>query len=217
MNLKDFYCFDVQGYMTQFFAPPCTNLGKKGEWELLYGQYDSFDMPVIFQQRKSYGGKKFTDFLNTGYGSNLRPISDKVLDILIDNNITGWKTYPIQVFDKKGNEVPGYHGFSIIGRCKDLDISLLKERVAVQYYESGPIREYYKGFPLDLSAWDGSDIFLLSGTGWSFITKRVYSLFKKHKITNIRYEKVTDHLITDFNREKYYINKDFKNSKYYNL
>lgn len=139
MNLKDFYCFDVQGYMTQFFAPPCTNLGKKGEWELLYGQYDSFDMPVIFQQKKSYGGKKFTDFLNTGYGSNLRPISDKVLEILIDNNITGWKTYPIQVFDKKGNEVPGYHGFSIIGRCKDLDISLLKERVAVQYYESGPI------------------------------------------------------------------------------
>ena len=220
MTLKDFYYFGTQGYMTQFYAP-CTSIDKKPvginwEWELLYGRYDNFDMPVIFQQKPSYGGNKFTDFLNTGY-ANLYPISDKVLDILIENNITGWKTYPIEVFDKKGNEVPGYHGFSIIGRCKDLDISLLKERVAVQYYESGPIREYYKGFPLDLSTWDGSDIFLLSGTGWSFITKRVYSLFKKHKITNIRYEKVTDHLITDFNREKYYINKDFKNSKYYNL
>ena len=216
MNLKDFYLFSTQGYMTQFFAPPC-NIGKEGNWKLLYGQYDSFDMPVIFQQEKSYGGKKFTDFLNTGYATNFSPISDKVLEILIDNNITGWKTYPIQVFDKKGNEVPGYHGFSIIGRCKDLDISLLKERVAVQYYESGPIREYYKGFPLDLSTWDGSDIFLLSGTGWNFITKRVYSLFKKQKITNITYEKVTDHLITDFKTEKNYINKSFKNSKYYNL
>ena len=216
MNLNDFYTYDTQGYMTQFYAP--CKMDRKGDWawELLYGRYDNFDMPVIFQQKPSYGGKKITDFLNTGFGTKLTPISDKVLDILVDNNITGWKTYPIQVFDKKGNEVLGYHGFSITGRCKDLDISLLKERVDVQYYESGPVRKYYKGFPLDLSAWDGSDMFLLSGTGFNFINKKVYSLFKKHKVTNIQYEKVTDYLIRDFRTEEYFINKSYKNSKFYN-
>lgn len=219
MMLKDFYCFYPQGYMTQFYAP-CPILltekyiGKNRTGELLYGKYENFDFPVIFQQKKSYGGKKMTDFLNTGWGGKLAPISDKVLNLLIENNITGWKTYPIRVFDKKGVEIHGYHGLSITGRCKDLDLTLLKERVDYQYRESGPVYSYYKGYPLDLSTWDGSDMFLLSGTYWRFINKKVYSIFKKNKVSNIKFYNLADFILEE-SLEKDFTNKVFKQSESY--
>ncbi len=205
--------------MTQFYAP-CPILltekyiGKNRIGELLYGKYENFDFPVIFQQEKAYGGKKMTDFLNTGWGGKLTPISDKVLNLLIENNITGWKTYPIRVFDKKGVEIHGYHGLSITGRCKDLDLTLLKERVDYQYRESGPVYHYYKGYPLDLSTWDGSDMFLLSGTYWRFINKKVYSIFKKNKVSNIKFDNLADFILEEF-LEKDFTNKVFKQSESY--
>ena len=205
--------------MTQFYAP-CPILltekyiGKNRIGELLYGKYENFDFPVIFQQEKAYGGKKMTDFLNTGWGGKLAPISDKVLNLLIENNITGWKTYPIRVFDKKGVEIHGYHGLSITGRCKDLDLTLLKERVDYQYRESGPVYHYYKGYPLDLSTWDGSDMFLLSGTYWRFINKKVYSIFKKNKVSNIKFYNLADFILEE-SLEKDFTNKVFKQSESY--
>lgn len=220
MELKDFYKFSPRGYMTQFYAPCPILLTERykgiSAFELLYGKYDNFDFPIIFQQRKSYGGQKITDFLNTGWGGLLTPISDKVLNLLIENNITGWKTYPIRVFDKKGNEIEGYHGFSITGRCKDLDLTLVKERVEYQYRESGPIYHHIKGFPLDISTWDSSDIFILSGTGYSFMSKKVYSIFKKAKVSNIEYIKVSEYVIMGEDIEESLINKKFKKDESYN-
>jgi hypothetical protein len=36
---------------------------------------------------------------------------------LEENQFTGWKIYPIKLFDKKENEVEGYHGLSVTGIC----------------------------------------------------------------------------------------------------
>ena len=205
--------------MTQFYAPcPIFSTDKyRGsgiEFELIYGKYDNVEFPLVFRQEKGYGGKKMTDFLNTGYAC-FYPISDKVLNLLIENNITGWKTYPIKVYDKFGTEIPGYHGFSITGRCRDIDLSLLNEKVDYQYIKSGPVYQYYKGFPLDLSTWDGSDMFLLSGTGFFFYTRKVYDIFKKNKISNIGYENVMD-FIVEPDLEKSFRIKKFKNRECYN-
>ena len=58
MILKDFYYFERQGYMTQFFAP-CSMLladeyrGMDDALDLLYGKYDTIRLPLIFQQKKS--------------------------------------------------------------------------------------------------------------------------------------------------------------------
>ncbi len=41
--------------------------------------------------------------------------------------------------------------------------------------------------PLDLDTWDGSDIFLLKGTAYAFLTKRVKEIMEKSKLTNIEY------------------------------
>lgn len=220
MTRKDLFWFSTYGYMTQFYAP-CPILlteayrGTNSTWKLLYGRYDSFEFPLIFQQEKSYGGKKMTDFLNTGWGAKFTPISDKVLHLLVENNITGWKTYPIEVYDKFGNEIKGYHGLSITGRCKDIDLSLLDEKVNYQYRKDGPVYQYYRGYPLDLSTWDGCDMFLFSGTSALFITRRVYNIFKKNKITNFAPENVMD-FIMDNSYEEFLRAYKFKNSEAYN-
>lgn len=216
MSLDNFYEFDTQGYMTQFYA----FMDRSGLYEknidnrLLYGKYDNIDFPIIFQQRKSDCGKKMTDFLNTGCGPLLTPISDKVLDILVQNNITGWKTYPVKIFNKHGIEIFGYHGFSITGRCKDVNLSLLQKKVDYQYIKDGPVYQYYKGFPIDLSTWDKSDIFLLSGTRYLFISEKVYKLFKYNKITNIDCKKVSDKIIKE-DSEVFLRNKEFQQSEIY--
>ena len=181
---------------------------------MLYGKYDNVEFPLVFRQEKGYGGKKMTDFLNTGW-STLYPITDKVLNLLIKNNITGWKTYPIEVYDKFGTEISGYHGFSITGRCKDIDLSLLDEKVNYQYIKDGPVHQYYRGYPLDLSTWDGSDIFVLSGTGSTFFTRKVYNIFKENKITNFDPKNVMDFVIVD-SFEKDLRAYKFKNSEAYN-
>ena len=217
---NDFYEIDSEGYMTQFYAP-CPILlteryiGKNSALKLLYGIYEDFDFPLTFKQEKSYGGKKMTDFLNTGWGGVLTPISDKVLKLLRDNNITGWKTYPIRVFEKNNVEIQGDHGFSITGRCRDLDLTIWKEKIDYQYRDSGPIYHYWKGFPLDLSTWDGSDIFLLAGTAHAFINKRVFSIFKNAKVSNIKYKNVGDFIVMGHDLEKDFVNKVFKQKESY--
>ena len=40
-----------------------------------------------------------------------------------ENNPTGWKIYPIKLYDKKDNEVLGYHGLSVTGKCASIDYS----------------------------------------------------------------------------------------------
>ena len=75
--------------------------------------------------------------------------------------------------------------------------------------------QYYKGFPPDLSTWDGSDMFLLSGTAFHFYTKKVYEIFKKNKISNILYQNVMDFIIDDYFEESFR-NYEFKKRESYN-
>ena len=61
----------------------------------------------------------------------------------------------------------------------------------------GPIDEtvtypYYKGALIDMSEWDGSDIFMPSNSWRKFITEPVYKALKKAKTTNIKFEKATE-------------------------
>ncbi|HRD54959.1 MAG TPA: hypothetical protein PLC42_01035, partial [Parachlamydiaceae bacterium] len=89
---------------------------KINELNLIKGDYIDVNFPIIFKHEE---GKKLTDILDTGY-VGLFLISDKLKVFLEKNQLTGWKTFPIKIYDKKKIEISGYHGFSIIGRCKSI-------------------------------------------------------------------------------------------------
>ena len=62
---------------------------------------------------------------------------------------------------------------------------------------------------------EGSDIFVLSGTGSTFFTRKVYNIFKENKITNFDPKNVMDFVIVD-SFEKDLRAYKFKNSEAYN-
>lgn len=145
---------------------------------LIKGNYTDISFPVIFKQEC---GNRLEDILYTGCVT-LYLISDRMKFILEKNNITGWKTFPIVVHDKKGKEVVGYHGFSITGRC-DLISYENSKIIEKKYVPTGPIVRYYVG--AEVENWGGTDFFTPQNTYQILVTKKTADLLKENKITNV--------------------------------
>ncbi len=146
--------------------------------KLIEGKYDEIDFPVIFKQEY---GKNLKDILDTGWPS-LYLISDKMKTILEENLLTGWKTFPIKLYDKHDCEIPQYYGFSVVGRCGPTNYEN-SDIIEKRKVPTGPLCQYYKGVSFD--AWDGNDFFIPKNTMHIFITKKVAEVLRKNKITNI--------------------------------
>ncbi len=140
MNIEDFYDFGSKLVSSTFLA--CA-VGLKefhpivpnkhyifDEHRLIQGDYDSISFPVVFKQEY---GKKLQDLLDTGW-ADLYLISNRMKAAFEDNHLTGWKTFEIKVFTKRGEEIQGYHGLSITGRCGKIDYSKSEIiKIDVQY------------------------------------------------------------------------------------
>ena len=191
MEIKDFFEFSNNYVMSTVMA--CAvglktdENGKDDHWKLIRGDYEKIDFPVVFKQEH---GKKLTDTLGTGWPS-LYLISDRMKKILEENQLTGWKTFPVKVYDKKGNEIFGYHGFSILGSCGPIDYSK-SEIIEKSVRPNRPPSKYYKGLYVGLDQWDGTDFFMPPKTYEIIVTKKAADVLKKNKITKIQLENLAD-------------------------
>jgi hypothetical protein len=161
--------------------------------KLMKGEYNDINFPVVFKQKY---GKKVQDILDTGTVS-LCLISDKFKAVLESENLTGWKTFPIKILDKKEIEIPGYHGLSITGRCSQI-LYGKGEIVEKRLVPKGPLSKYYKGLQIDLDKWDGSDFFVPEGSLWIIVTTKTADALRKAKLTNVRLENLADIEIDEF-------------------
>lgn len=197
MNIHDFFGFysklsssAVSAYpigLKNILDPSGNVLLESENYELILGEYKGIDFPVLFKQER---GKNWDDILTTGW-PGLYVISDKLKMVLEENNLTGWKTYPIKLTDKKDNEILGYQGFSITGRCDPIDYGK-SQIIKKQIREGGPFWNYYRGIYIDLDKWDGSDFFLPRGSFGIKVTSKVADLLKKNKISNLFLENLAD-------------------------
>jgi hypothetical protein len=130
------------------------------------------------------GGSKKTDYLWTDL-VYIFCISERIVRCFIENKITGWQTYPVEVFGKQKEKIKGYYGFSIIGgECqRDRSPSKIVTRQAVS---KGKPFDVYHGLFFRKEDWDGSDIFIIRDYGGIVVTEKVYKLLKKEKVTNIK-------------------------------
>lgn len=192
MEMNSFFYFRDKFALTNFMAV-ISNIKVDNNfryfWEIIRGNYSSIEFPVICNQSKTKGNK-LVDVLGTGW-PGLYLISERMKKTLEENHLTGWETYPVKIYDKNGNEVVGYHGFSIIGRCGNLDYSK-SEIIEKQLVPDGPIVKYYKGVWLDLNQWDGSDFFMPPTTYERIITKKAAEVLKKNKF-NVILENLEDY------------------------
>ena len=178
MDIKDFYDFGSRLVSSTMQVDAISLEG--GLNPLIYGDYEGISFPIVFKHEY---GSKLRDILDTGWAS-LHLISDSLKELLETNGLTGWKTFPVKVLTKKNEEIPGYQGFSITGRCGAIDYKkgeLIKKRLI----PGGPLWKSRKGVYIGLDQWDGSDFFIPKESRWIVVSQRAAELLKKSKLTNI--------------------------------
>ena len=153
-------------------------------YKIAYGEL----IPENILSFKGYMGGPPADII---YGGIIfRCITDKVLNILKDNQFTGWSTYPVEVSDRKGNILPGYQGFSITSYAGKRDLTR-SPKIITHKAPDGRTSEAYKGYYFDESKWDGSDIFRVQAFD-IVVTKAVKEAFQRNKIHNVKFIALSD-------------------------
>jgi hypothetical protein len=187
IEMSNFYKFG-DGYLKSTFQaelvdpPEFLPDSKNDRRRLKWGDYEGIDFPVVF--RHVYG-RTLKDILGTG-SISFYLISDRMKIVLEQNNLSGWKTFPIKLFGKKGEEISGYNGFSITGRGGSVDYTSGKMFEKSVNPEFGFKRiKYYKGITVDLSKWDGSDFFKPDNSNGVIVTEKAANAMKESLLTNI--------------------------------
>lgn len=140
---------------------------------------DYLRFPLVFQKDD---GRVFRDLLPMGYGGNPFLVSERVMRALLDNKVSGWKSYPITLFDKRNQIITGYHGFSTIGKGG-----------AMKGFQTSEWERITRGNRLeyDISQWDGSDIFRIQ-PAFLVVTEKVKDLFLKYNLSGAYFWPLSD-------------------------
>lgn len=183
--MKDLYSFDCR-HLKSSLQVESIETGKD-DYNLIAAKYEGIKFPVLYKQ---VAGKKLTDILATGVPSLLL-ISQKLKNLLEENFVTGWTTYPIILKDKQDNQIEGYHGFSVKGVSGPksyINSPVIEKRLV----ESGPIVKFYKGANIDLNKWDGADFFIPEDTIAIITTRVVANLLEKNQVSNAMLNNVSE-------------------------
>lgn len=169
---------------------------QRGE-KLLLGDYKGFTFPIKYIGYLDVKSLQDTyllfNFHRTNYGGLNFLVTNKVVDMLSSNGITGWKTYPVEVTTRDNVHITGFNGFTITGRCKAVKPSLIEDNIMITPpYKNAPTYPGYKGFPLDLATWDGSDIFILEHTLYKFVTDKVKNIFNSRDFKCVAFEDIAE-------------------------
>lgn len=140
--------------------------------------------------RQCMGSRQY-DFVGTTHAV-IRLVSSRVVELLHREGVTGWATFDVEVLSKRGMPIEGYHGLAITGICGSIDNSK-SPRVWREPAVSGGNRyQAWLGLYPDLDSWDGSEVFGPPATGYVFVTERVKNLLERHKVTGVRFQKLTE-------------------------
>ncbi len=117
-------------------------------------------------------------------------VSERVVAILSQRRFLGWSVYPIAVRGPKDEDIQGYHGLAVRGRCGRLQPERSEEVQTV-----GPVGNrvrVYRGLYFDESAWDGSDLFMPSDqlSGQMFVTEPVRDVLLENKVKGAIFERL---------------------------
>jgi hypothetical protein len=146
-------------------------------------------LPYPVQARWAMGRKKPSDFIWTTL-SVPRLVSERVVTILRDAGLTGWRTYDLELVGHDGAPIPGYYGFAVHGRCGPIDNSKSVEMPTVY---PGGIFPAWHGLYFEPDTWDGSDFFMSKdGFGAMFVVEDVRRVFRKAKIRNVDFKRLVD-------------------------
>lgn len=166
----------------------CDWLDKEIARLLFIGELEKTERPV---RLCGYMGGRPMDFLWTGF-TPLVCISKRVVALLEEHQFTGWSTYPVEVYDRKGQYLPDYFGFAITGKAGERDRSRSEIITRPPPAPAGKPYQVYKGLFFNEQEWDGSDFFVLANSYWKIVSQPVWQVFKRNKVNNVRLIRLTE-------------------------
>ncbi len=139
-------------------------------------------------------GKQPMDIISSSFVS-IYLISGKVVDVLRDNRVTGWTTYPVLIKSNRDKFIDGYHGLVACGRSGSIIDSMSKhiiETIPPQGNRKTLLqREAWLGLYFDINIWDGCDFFMPADigeeTGHIFVTEKVVNIFRNKRLINFNF------------------------------
>ena len=191
-TLDDFY------KLGSAFKRGCMRVGPIEKWDdfaLTRAEWTPPDV-LHFEYRE---GSKLCDFIGTGFAT-VYLVSQRVVDLLEEHSLTGWRTFKVSVTDRQKKPISGIHGLQVHGRCGPIDTS--KSPRFVGFGVNGVTKFLkYRGWLFDVESWDGSDIFVPESEdgsicGQYFVTQRLKDIFEKAKVSNVKFRRITEIEVT---------------------
>ncbi len=136
-------------------------------------------------------GKYLYDFISLSIGGSYL-VSPRVLSILNENKVTGWKAYDVDFSQLSIEGIHNYKALAIKGNCGSINNNLSKPATLPPIMPNSPERKVYLGMLFDEETWDGSDIFSPEETAFVYVTKKIRDLFVENKITNCSFRRITE-------------------------
>ncbi len=129
------------------------------------------------------GGAKPSDVVWTTYAVPVL-LSQRVIDLLRKEDVTGWDVIPCDLRGKKGESWP-YGFLQVHGRCGAIDEG---KSMKIDKIFPGGVFPAWIGLYFEPASWDGSDVFMPEGRGgWVIVTERVKAVLEKAKVRNVLY------------------------------
>lgn len=147
------------------------------------------ETPMIF--RHFMGGGNPKDLLGTGFAS-LILLCDRVIEILRAGGYSGWTTYPIELYEKKGERMEGYHGFGVTGRCGPVLWEKGKKIRKPPPVPKGQGYDAWLGLYFDPDTWDGSDVFMPKDSTAIIVIEPIMQALTRAKVKNFKFQPLTE-------------------------
>lgn len=120
---------------------------------------------------------------------NLCVVSEKFVNVLTENVITGWTTYPVNIVDHAGKPIAGYRGLAVTGRCGRILWDDSEKITIPAPSSSGRETKGWRGLPFDESTWDGSGICLPEAhSNFMIVCERTKKVVEKRKLSNVGFK-----------------------------
>lgn len=160
---------------------------------LIRGEFEGVALPVRFEV---VYGSTYTDLIATR-NSGLFLISDRIVQILSEEQLTGWSHFPIDLIDAADRPVTGFSGLSILGRSGPIDLTK-SEIVYKSIVPGAPVAKYFKGKFIDIQEWDGSDFFLPAGYHGTFLSEKAATVLTQSDLSNLHIRNLADAEVPEF-------------------
>ena len=136
-------------------------------------------------------GTHLCDYIGTT-AAVITLVSDRLVGVLHDHRVSGWTTYPVEVYDDSGARIAGYHGLAVSGRSGPIDEDLSPVAVVPPPVPRGAALPHRIGLRFWPHTWDGSDVFSPDRSAFMFVTQRVRDALVKAKVTNVDLRRITE-------------------------